>query len=124
MSKSDKSIPSHTVRAGRDAVSSVKFSQELTAEIDLWAEAHQITRSDAIRLLVELGLKAAAVPQHHASSDHDPLAIEALAVRQIVALLDPQLPPDERERRIRRLVDGPPEFSSERIDLPKHENEC
>jgi len=121
VSKSDKSIPSHTVRAGRDAVSSVKFSQELTAEIDVWAEAHQITRSDAIRLLVEFGLKAAPKPEHRASGDHDPLAIEALAVSQIAALLDPELPADERERRIRRLVDGPPEFSSERIDLPKRE---
>ena len=120
MTKSDKSIPSHTVRAGRDAVSSVKFSQELTAEIDAWAEAHQTTRSDAIRLLVELGLKMAA-SAHRAAGDQDPLAIEALAVRQIAALIDPQLPADERERRIRRLIDGPPEFSGERIDLPKHE---
>lgn len=121
MSRSDKHIPSHTVRAGRDAVSSVKFSQGLTAEIDAWAEAHQTTRSEAIRLLVELGLNAAATPAHRAAGEHDSLAIEALAVRQIVALLDPRLPPDERERRIRRLVDGPPEFSGERIDLPKHE---
>ena len=118
MSKSDKSTPSHTVRAGRDAVSSVKFSQELTAAIDAWAEAHQTTRSVAIRQLVELGLKEA--PAHHAGRHYDSLAIEALAVRQIAALLDPSLPPDERERRIRRLVDGPPEFSDERIDLPKH----
>ena len=120
MSKSDKNSSSHTARAGRDAVSSVKFSQELTAEVDAWAEARQTTRSDAIRLLVELGLNAA--PRvHRTSGDQDPLAIEALAVRQIVALLDPQLPADERERRIRRLVDGPAEFSGERIDLPKHE---
>ena len=121
VSKSDKNIPSHTVRAGRDAVSSVKLSQELTAEIDAWAEAHQITRSDAIRLLVELGLQAAPL-KHRAAGDHDPLAIEAVAVRQIAALLDPALSADERERRIRRLIDGPPEFSDERIDLPKHEN--
>ena len=120
MSKSDKSTPSHAVRAGRDAVSSVKFSQELTAEIDAWAEAHQTTRSGAIRRLVELGLNAAAPPAHRAAVVHDSLAIEALAVRQIAALLDPMLPPGERERRIRRLVDGPPEFSAERIDLPKH----
>jgi hypothetical protein len=120
VSKSDKNSSSHTARAGRDAVSSVKFSQELTAEVDAWAEARQTTRSDAIRLLVELGLNAA--PRvHRTSGDQDPLAIEALAVRQIVALLDPQLPADERERRIRRLVDGPAEFSGERIDLPKHE---
>ncbi len=120
MSKSDKTIPSHTVRAGRDAVSSVKLSQELTAEIDAWAEAHQTTRSDAIRLLVEMGLQATPQP-HRAAGNHDSLEIEALAVSQIVALLDPQLSAEERERRIRRLVDGPPEFSEERIDLPKHE---
>jgi hypothetical protein len=119
--KSDKSAQSHTVRAGRGAVSSVKFSQELTAAIDAWAEMHQTTRSDAIGLLVELGLNAAPFPAHRAEGHHASLAIEALAVRQIVALLDPSLPPDERERRIRRLVDGPPEFSRERIDLPRHE---
>jgi hypothetical protein len=118
MSKSDKTISSHSVRARGDAVSSVKFPQTLTAAIDAWAETHQATRSDAIRQLVELGLRAAS---HRASGHHDSLAIEALAVNQIAALLDPSLPPDERERRIRRLIDGPPEFSAERIDLPKHQ---
>jgi hypothetical protein len=120
VSRSEKPISSHTVRAGRDAVSSVKFSQELTAQIDAWAEAHEATRSDAIRLLVELGLKAAPLPARRAAGDRGSLAIEALAVKQIAALLDPSLPASERERRIRRLVDGPPEFSTERIDLPKH----
>lgn len=42
-------------------------------------------------------------------------------MHEIDRLLDPALPPDERERRIRRLTEGPPEFSHERIDLPKHE---
>ncbi|WP_024518420.1 ribbon-helix-helix domain-containing protein [Bradyrhizobium sp. Tv2a-2] len=118
MSKSDKTISSHSVRAGRDAVSSVKFPQTLMAAIDAWAEAHQATRSDAIRQLVELGLGAAP---HRAAGHHDSLAIEALAVQQIAALLDPSLAPNERERRIRRLIDGPPEFCDERIDLPKHQ---
>jgi hypothetical protein len=36
-------------------------------------------------------------------------------------LLDPALPAEERERRIRRLIEGPPEFARQRIDLPKHE---
>jgi hypothetical protein len=120
MSKSDRNIRSYAVRAGRGAVSSVKFSEELTTAIDAWAEAHRTTRSAAIRLLVELGLKATAPPTHRAAGEHDSLPIEALAVTQIVALLDPQLLPDERERRIRKLIDGPPEFSTERIDLPKH----
>ena len=47
--------------------------------------------------------------------------IEQQATAQIDLLLDPSLPPDERERRRRRLIERPPEFSDERIDLPKHE---
>lgn len=122
MPRSDKIIPSHTVRAGREAVSSVKFSQELTAEIDAWAEAQQTTRSEAIRQLVELGLNATPRPARPTVQDHGALAIEELAARQIAALLDPSLSQDERERRVRRLIDGPPEFSGTRIDLPKHES--
>jgi hypothetical protein len=53
---------SHAVRLGHDAVSAVKLSQELTAEIDAWAEAHQIARSDAIRQLLEIGLQASLSP--------------------------------------------------------------
>jgi hypothetical protein len=121
MSKSGKSSPSHTVRAGRDAVSSVKFSQELTAAIDAWAEAHQVARSDAIRQLVELGLQAASTMAPRGADRRDSLEIEAQAISQIDALLDPSLPADERQRRIQRLIYGPPEFSDERIDLPKHE---
>jgi len=45
---------------GHDAVSAVKLSQELTAEIDAWAEAHQMARSDAIRQLLEIGLQASS----------------------------------------------------------------
>jgi hypothetical protein len=76
-------------------------------------------RSEAIRQLVELGLNAGPLPAHQSGSDSDSPAIEALAVRQISALLDPSLPPDERDRRIRQLIDGPPEFSDARIDLPR-----
>jgi hypothetical protein len=46
--------------------------------------------------------------------------LEDLAARQIGEMLDPSLAPAERERRIRRLIEGPPEFSRQRIDLPKH----
>jgi hypothetical protein len=105
----------HTVRAGCDAISAVKLSQQLTAEIDSWAEAHQIGRSDAIRQLVELGLSVAPHPQGR----HDPDKVEELAIRQISLLLDPSLASDERERRIRRLIEGPPEFSNDRVDLPR-----
>jgi len=52
---------------------------------------------------------------------HDVLEIEDEAISLLRKLLDPVLPIEERERRIRRLIEGPPEFSEERVDLPKHE---
>jgi hypothetical protein len=115
-----KKSPDHAIRrpsSGRDAISAVKMSEGLTADVDAWAEAHDMVRSDAIRQLVELGLSAA--PAALGSASRDPVEIEILAVRQIDQLLDPSLPTVERERRIRRLTEGPPEFSDERIDLPK-----
>jgi hypothetical protein len=105
-------------RTGLDALSAVKMSEDLTAAVDAWAEAHEMTRSDAICRLVELGLRASPAPRPASAS----IAIEELAVQELDQLLDPELPADERERRIRRLTEGPPEFSRERIDLPKHED--
>jgi hypothetical protein len=111
--------PIRRPRADRDAVSAVKISEGLTAEIDAWAEAHDMSRSDAIRQLVQLGLNASMSAVRHASSGRDPVDIEGLAVRQIDQLLDPSLPTEERERRIRRLTEGPAQFADERIDLPE-----
>jgi hypothetical protein len=104
---------------GRDAISAVKMSERLTAEVDAWAEAHGTVRSTAIRQLVELGLGSTPSADDVNSAPHDPVAIEDLAIRQIDQLLDQSLPVAERERRIRRLTAGPPEFSDQRIDLPK-----
>jgi hypothetical protein len=117
-----KKSADHTIRrpsSGRDAISAVKMSERLTAEVDAWAEAHDMVRSDAIRQLVELGLSVAPAAAALDSAGRDPVEIEILAVGQIDQLLDPSLPTVERERRIRRLTEGPPEFSDERIDLPK-----
>jgi hypothetical protein len=107
-------------RTGLDAVSAVRMSEHLTAAVDAWAEAYQMARSDAICKLVEYGLQAA--PPVPASIGSSSLDIEELAVKQLDQLIDPELPADERERRIRRLTEGPPEFSRERIDLPKHKD--
>jgi hypothetical protein len=109
----------HTVRAGRDAISAVKMSERLTADVDAWAAAHRTVRSDAIRQLIELGLRAMPSTDPIGGARCDPVDIEDLAIKLIDQLLDPSLPIDERERRIRRLTEGPPEFSDERIDLPK-----
>ncbi len=107
---------------GIDAISAVKMSEKLTAAVDAWAEAHQTVRSDAIRQLVEIGLSVSnATPSEAPAASRDPAAIEQRAVQQIDEMLDPSLPAEERERRIRRLTEGPPEFAPSRIDLPKHE---
>ena len=101
--------------------SAVKMSRGLTADVDAWAEAHDTVRSDAIRQLVEFGLSSTSSVDPLGAARRDSVEIEDLAVEQIGLLLDPSLPIAERERRIRRLTAGPPEFSDERIDLPLRE---
>jgi hypothetical protein len=119
---SSKKSPDHPIRrpsADREAVSAVKLSEGLTAEVDAWAESHGVCRSDAIRQLVQLGLNASAPAVRPASARRNPVDIEGLAVRQIDQMLDPSLSTEERERRTRRLTEGPPEFAETRIDLAK-----
>jgi len=43
---------------GRDPVTAVRLSKDLTALVDKWAAGETVNRSEAIRRLVELGLKA------------------------------------------------------------------
>jgi hypothetical protein len=107
--------------SGREAINAVKLSERTTAAVDAWAEARHITRSEAICQLIELGLSVARHRRTAGAGRLDSSALEDAAVRQIGELLDPKLSSDERERRIRRLTEGPPEFSAERIDLPRHE---
>jgi hypothetical protein len=102
-----------------EELSAVELSERLNAAIDVWAIRHRTSRSDAIRRLVELGLHAE--PLAPGAVRLDPFTLEDLAARRIGEMLDPSLSVGERERRIRRLIEGPPEFSTDRIDLPKHE---
>jgi hypothetical protein len=112
-----KKDPNTMARTSGDAISAVKMSKRLTADVDAWAQAHNMVRSDAIRQLVELGLSTTV--DSFGSALRDSVEIEDLAVNQIGQLLDPSLPVAERERRVRRLTEGPPEFLDERIDLPR-----
>ena len=55
----DPSVLQDTAPAtSRDPVSAVRLADELTAAVDKWAEDHEETRSEGIRRLVELGLRA------------------------------------------------------------------
>jgi hypothetical protein len=107
------------MRSGRDIISAVNMPPALTAQVDAWAEAHGTARSDAICRLIELGLNAMPSAISCGVPRRAPSEIEHLAEEQIGKLLDPKLPDSERERRIRRLTEGPPEFSHQRIDLAK-----
>jgi hypothetical protein len=103
----------------RGPVSAVKLPAELTASVDGWARAHAIHRSEAIRRLVEIGLKSEATASAARGTRPDAIAVEELVASQIDQFIDPATPPEERDRRIHRLTEGPPEFVDFRIDLPK-----
>jgi hypothetical protein len=55
-----KAIPKRRGRppTGKDASRTFRLSDEFMANLDAWATANGVTRSEAIRRLVEIGLKA------------------------------------------------------------------
>jgi hypothetical protein len=90
----------------------------LIAEVEAWASASDTTRSEAIRRLVELGLKV-KVRARPVSTTGRRLRAQELATNAIEKMIDPAAPPEERAQRRRRLTKGPLEFREDRVDLPK-----
>jgi hypothetical protein len=86
--------------------------------IDEWAVRNETTRSDAIRRLVELGLKVKTTTRP-VSKPGRRLRAQELAAKAIEKIIDPSAPPEERAQRRQRLTKGPPEFREARVDLPK-----
>src|SRR5260370_30048620 len=115
-----KTTDGHSV--DRKPVSAIKLPSALAASIDAWASTHAINRSQAIRRLVELGLKWGAAGGGRQVSSGRAVAVEGLVVSQLDQIIDPATPQEERERRIHRLTEGPPEFVDVRIDLPKRDH--
>jgi Arc/MetJ-type ribon-helix-helix transcriptional regulator len=119
-----KSIPVNTKRRGRpatgqDPVSAVRLPVDLTKEIDSWARKNDTTsRSEAIRRLVELGLKV-KTSARPVSKPGRRLRAQELATKAIEKIIDPAAPPEERDQRRRRLTKGPTEFREDRVDLPR-----
>jgi hypothetical protein len=107
-------------KGGAHPVSAVRLSLAQGAEVDKWAgsQADAPTRSEAIRRLVEIGLKVkqAAKP---AAKPGRRLRAQELAAKAIEGMIDPAAPPEERAQRRRRLTKGPLEFREDRVDLPK-----
>lgn len=100
-------------------LNSVRLTPELATLVDVWAAAHAFDRAAAIVCLVELGLRAeAGIAGGTPHGRRDDVAIEAEAANRVGLLIDPETPEEERDRRIHRLTEGPPEFAAFRLDLP------
>src|ERR1700730_2295801 len=103
---------------GQDPVSAIRLSPRLTASIDKWAASNgAVSRSEAIRRLVELGL-AESTPTKQTSRKAAAKASD-MAAHQIDKLANPAMPEEERRARKRRLIKGPGEFREMRGDQPK-----
>jgi hypothetical protein len=85
----------------------VRLEPETIAAIDTWTAGHELTRSEAIRRLVEIGLAAArraGVRRNKASKASE------MAGEEIDRLADPSVTDEERQLRKQRLLKGPREF--------------
>jgi hypothetical protein len=85
------------------------------AVLDAWIKKHAagLSRPEAIRRLVELGLTAKQPWQARAKRAKE------LATKAIEKISDPAAPPEERAQRRRQLTKGPSEFREDRVDVPK-----
>jgi hypothetical protein len=129
----------------------VKMHDPQLDAIDAWISKQKepdLTRPEAIRRLVELGLtvKTKARPTGRLSTAlvadlaaesidslgppvkaparpvGEPgrkLRARELAIKAIEKIIDPTAPPEERAQRRRRLTKGPTEFREARVDQPK-----
>jgi hypothetical protein len=117
-----KSISVKRKKPGRPATGTeplygVRIGDELMNEIMTWAKSNELSRSEAIRRLVELGLIVKVSTKPVSKPVHSTRAAE-LASKVIDGMIDPSAPPEERARRRRRLTKGPSEFREDRVDLP------
>jgi len=105
---------------GRDPVRAIRLSDEFLSKVDAWSSKQndEPGRSEAIRRLVELGLKVKA-PAKPVSKPGRRLRAQELATKAIEKIVDPAAPPEERAQRRRQLTKGPSEFREDRVDLPK-----
>jgi len=101
---------------GKDPVRTMRLSDEFIASVDAWAakQDDQPGRSEAIRRLVERGLKAAK--PFAKTSKRTSAKVKELAGQAIDAVADPRASTEEQAERKRRLLKGPEEFLDLRRD--------
>ena len=120
MKRPAKPIEDKKRRAPREQepFSAIRLAPKLTAAIDKWGEANGVlSRSEAIRRLLELGL-AASQPLRRRDLNAPSTALD-LAAQELDKLIDPSTSDEERKIRKRRLLRGPKEFRDMRGDVSK-----
>ena len=85
--------------------------------LDSWAKKHDVSRSEAIRRLVELGLTLKAKTKEPSAAGAN--RAKELATKAVEKIIDPSVPSEERAQRRRQLTKGPSEFREDRVDQPK-----
>jgi hypothetical protein len=97
---------------GRDPSRTFRLSDDFMANVDSWAASQEDApgRSEAIRRLVEMGLKAKTPSQRlHATR------VAQLAARKIEEMVPSSVPAEERAQRRRRLTERPAKVGNKRI---------
>ena len=121
MARSVKAKPKERRRPATDRQPfvGVRLPRSLISEIEKWAAAQgaSISRSEAIRRLVELGLTIKAKTK--LPSPARAARAKELAAKTIDKMIDATTPPEERVQRRRQPIKGPSEFREARVDLPK-----
>src|SRR3984893_12787179 len=109
------------VTTGTGTIVGVRMLDRPLAAVDAWIAKRKepdLSRPEAIRRLVELGLKVKteAKPVRRPGRR---LRAQELATNAIEKIIDPAAAPEERAQRRHRLTKGPAEFREDRVDLPK-----
>ena len=109
------------VTTGTGTIVGVRMLDRPLAALDAWIAKQkepELSRPEAIRRLVELGLKV-KTPARPISKLGRRLRARELATKAIEEIIDPAAPPEEQAQRRRQLTKGPTEFREARVDQPK-----
>ena len=104
---------------GRGTQIGERWHRPELAAIDRWiaAQGEEMTRAQAVRRLVELGLTIKTTVKQAPTAGA--ARAKELAANAIDTMIDATAPPEERAQRRRRLIKGPSEFREHRMDQAK-----
>jgi hypothetical protein len=112
-----KKTPRGRPPAGFDLVIGIRLPPSLIKAIDAWAARETAgLRSEAMRRLLEAGLSHSQPGKRRSPAAAAKAA--DLAGKQIDKFTDASAPPEEQQKRKRRLLKGPGEFRDIRGDVP------